>query len=137
MEVTNPESSACFSNSWFDGFKQRNKISLRRATNVSQKPAEDKRGAIQGFHRNIREIASKGDQTGTVGKFELGQIANVDLPFSFASGETDADTGNKTIWVASGLEKRQCTVKITSFADGKARVKPMIIFRGKGQRISF
>jgi len=89
MEVTNPESSACFSNSWFDGFKQRHKISLRRATNVSQKPAEDKRGTIQGFHRNIREIAGKGDQTGTVGKFELGQIANVDqtpLPFSFASG---------------------------------------------------
>ena len=50
MEVTNPESSACFSNSWFDGFKQLHKISLRRATNVSQKPAEAKRGAIEGFH---------------------------------------------------------------------------------------
>ena len=143
MEVTNPEASACFSNSWFDGFKQRHKISLRRATNISQKPAEDKRGAIQGFHRNIREIAGKGDQTGTVGKFELGQIANVDqtpLPFTFASGETYANTGDKTIWVkggASGLEKRQCTVQITLFADGKTRVKPMIIFCGKGKRISF
>ena len=86
MEVMNPaESSACFSNSWIDGFKQRHKISLRRATNVSQKPAEDKRGAIQGFHLNIREIASKGYQTGTVGKFEPRQFANIDqtlLPFS-------------------------------------------------------
>ena len=38
IEATNPESSACYSNSWFDGFKQRHKISLRRATctNVSQ-----------------------------------------------------------------------------------------------------
>ena len=143
IEATNPESSACFSNSWFDGFKQRHKISLRRAINVSQKPAEDKRGAIQGFHRNIRDVASKGDQTGAVGKFELQQIANVDqtpLPFSFASGKTYADTGDKTVWVkggASGLEKRQCTVQITLFADGITRVKPMIIFRGKGKRISF
>ena len=138
MEVTNPESSACFSNSWCDGFKQRHKISLRRATNVSQKPAEDKRGAIQGFHQNICEIASKGDQTGTVGKFELRQIANVDqtpLPFSFASGETYADTGDKTIWVKGGASG--CTVQITLFADGKTRVKRMIIFRGKGKRISF
>ena len=94
-----------------DGYKQRHKISLRIATNVNQKPAEDKRGAIHAFHRNIREIASKGDQTGTMGKFELRQIANVDqtpLPFSFASGETYADTGDKTMWVkggALGLEK--------------------------------
>ena len=119
MEVTNPESDACFSNSWFDGFKHRHKITLRRATNVSQKPAEYRRGAIQGFHRNIRDIASKGDQTGAVGKFELRQIANVDqtpLSFLFANGETYADTGDKTVWVkggASGLDKRQCTVQIS------------------------
>ena len=143
MEVTNPESSACFSNSWFNGFKQRHKISLRRATNVNQKPAEDKRGAIQSFHRNIRNIASTGDQNGDVGRFELRQISNVDqtpLPFSFASGETYADTGDKTIWVkggASGLEKRQCTVQITLFADGKTQVKAMVIFCGKGKRIAF
>ena len=37
----------------------------------------------------------------------------------------------------SGLEKRQCTVLLTLFADGKARVKPLIIFRGKGKQISF
>ena len=44
------------------------------------------------------------------------------------------------IWVkgrGSGLDKRQCTVQITLYADGKTRVKPMIIFRGKGKRISF
>ena len=108
IEVTNPESSACFSNSWFDGFEQPRKISLRRATNVSQKPDEDKRGAIQDFHRNIR-VASKRDQTGAVGKFKLQQSASVDqtpLPFSFASGKTHADTRDKMVWVnrgASGL----------------------------------
>ena len=105
MEVTNLESSVCFSSAWFDGFKQHNKISLRRATNVSQKPAEDRRGAIQGFHRNIHDIASNGDQTGAVGKFELQQIANVDQPpyhSSLPMGETYADTGDKTVWVKEG-----------------------------------
>lgn len=32
--------------------------------------------------------------------------------------------------------KRQCTVQLTVFADGKARVKPLLIFRGKGLRIA-
>ena len=98
--MTNPGLSACFSNSWFDGFKRRHRISPRRDTNVSQKPAEDKKGAIQGFHRIIRDVASKGDQTGAVGKFQLQQIAHVDqtpLPFSFASSEIYADTGDMTV----------------------------------------
>ena len=86
LEVTNPDlTTACFSNSWFDGFKQRHRISLRRATNVSQRPADDRRGAIQGFHRNIREITA-GEPTKIVGKFGLHQIANMDqtpLPFCF------------------------------------------------------
>ena len=44
------------------------------------------------------------------------------------------------LWVRGGgsrLDKRQCTVQITLFADGERRVKPLIIFRGKGKRIPF
>ena len=69
--------------------------------------------------------------------------ANMDqtpLPFSFCDGETYADTGEQSVWVrggGSGLEKRQCTVQLTLFADGEPRVKPLIIFRGKGKRIPF
>ena len=43
------------------------------------------------------------------------------------------------MWIrggASGLDKRQCTVQLTLFADGEPRVKPLIIFRGKGKRIA-
>ena len=61
------------------------------------------------------------------------------LPFSFSKGATYADTGDKTVWVkggASGLDKRQCTAQLTIFADGKPRVKPLLIFKGKGKRIS-
>ena len=110
---------------------------------MAQKPAEDKREAIQQFHRTITRVADEERPTRPVGRFSLQQIANVDqtpLPFSFTNGGTYADTGDKTVWVrggASGLEKRQCTAQITLFADGEPRVKPLLIFKGKGKRISF
>lgn len=83
-----------------------------------------------------------GDQVGPLGKWTLKQVANVDqtpLPFTFTAGSTYADTGNKTVWVrggASGLDKRQCTAQLTVFADGEPRVKPLLIFKGTGKRIS-
>ena len=46
--------------------------------------------------------------------------------------------GSKSVWVrgaSSGLDKRQCTVQLTIFADGVSRVKPLVIFKGKGKRI--
>ena len=36
----------------------------------------------------------------------------------------------------SGLDKRQSTVELTLFADGEPRVKPLLIFRGKGKCIT-
>ena len=49
LQQMNPDVSFQFSESWFDGFKSRNRISLRRPTNVCQKPAADKREAVQQF----------------------------------------------------------------------------------------
>ena len=131
-----------FSDDWFSGFKKRHKISFRRPTNTCQKEPEDKRSIIQQFHRSIREKAKKGKSVGPQGKWTLRQVANVDqtpLPFTFTEGSTYADKGDKTVWVvggASGLDKRQCTAQLTVFADGEPRVKPMLIFRGTGKRIS-
>ena len=71
----NPDASFLFSDSWFDGFKSRHRISLRRPTNVCQKPAADKREAIQQFHRAIRKIAHEERPTRAVGRFMPRQIA--------------------------------------------------------------
>ena len=60
------------------------------------------------------------------------------LPFAFSEGNTYADRGEQTLWVrgaASGLDKRRCTVQLTIFADGIPRVKPLLIFRGKGKHM--
>ena len=61
------------------------------------------------------------------------------LPFCFTEGATYADKGEKNVWVrggASGLEKRQCTVQVTIFADGQPGVKLLIIFKGTGKQIT-
>ena len=47
--------------------------------------------------------------------------------------------GVKEVWAQSGqssLDKRQVTVQLTVFADGVDSVRPTVIFRGKGLRIS-
>ena len=62
------------------------------------------------------------------------------LPFCFTNGSTYADTWDQTILVCggqSGLDKRQCTVQLTLFADGEPHVKPLLIFRGEGKSITF
>jgi len=69
-------------------------------------------------------------------------MANVDqtpLPVTFTNGPTYEEKGAKTVWVqdgSSGLDKCQCTVQLALFADGVPRVKPFVIFKGTGKRIS-
>ena len=95
------------------------------------------------FHRTTQNEVKNGDLVGPLGKFELKQSANVGqtpLPFTVTDGTMYEDTGASSIWVrggASGLDKRQCTVQLTIFADGESRVKPLIIFWGKGKQITF
>ena len=79
------------------------RISLRRKTHTAQKsPAE------------LKNVS-------------LADIANMDqtpLLFVMDDGKTYNQTGSKEIWCASGssgLEKRQCTVQLTIFADGVLR----------------
>ena len=142
LQEEDPNNTFAFSESWFTAFKKRNSISNRRATNTCQREPEDKRSALQRFHREIRRKAKEGDALGPLGKWTLSTVANVDqtpLPFTFTKGSTYADTGDKTVWVrggASGLDKRQCTAQLTVFADGEPRVKPLLVFRGTGKRIS-
>ena len=61
------------------------------------------------------------------------------LLFVHENGKTYADKGSIEVWCvsrSSGLDKRQCSVQLTTFADGAPRVRPLVIFRGKGLRIT-
>ena len=99
-----PEAAAKFqcSDDWFRRFKDRHSISLRRSTNTAQKPASDKREAVQQFHRTIREVSKVVGESDShdVGRYKLSQVANMDqtpLPFCFSDGGTYIDKGEKTV----------------------------------------
>ena len=143
QSMSSQRSEFKFSDSWFDGFKRRYKLSLRRPTHRAQVVPLSKAELVQSFHRTIRKEAKIGVQLGTLGRFILNCVANVDqipLPFTFTNRSTYESKGASTVWVQggnSGLDKRQCTVQLTIFADEIPRVKPLVIFRGTGKRITF
>lgn len=126
--------SFCHSDQWFARFCRRFRISLRRKTHTAQKTPDQLSESITKFHKYLLRVRHRG-------KYQLKDIANMDqtpLPFILDDGKTFAVTGEKDVWCvtgASGLDKRQCTVQLTVFGDGVPRVKPAVIFRGKGVRI--
>lgn len=137
MKEMHPGDNFSFSPGWFDRFKSCNDISYRRATNIAQKKPSDLEEKIRDFHLSIRRVAACKDSAGGLGKFSLSTIANIDQ-VTFNKGQGYSVKGSKTVWhqgAQSGLDKRQCTVQLTIHADRVPRVKPLLIFRGKGLRI--
>jgi transposase-like protein len=140
-----PSHPLTFSRGWFDKFVKRNGLSYRETTSIAQTPPENKTEKLREFHTFIRRNAVRGagkKQRGRpLGKWTKKTIANMDqtpMPFVFGGGKTYEKKGAKTVWVRagqSGQEKRQCTVQLTVFADGEPRVKPMVIFKGKGKAL--
>lgn len=52
---------------------------------------------------------------------------------TLTEGTTYVDTGNKSVWVhgeASGLDKRQCTMQLTVFANGESKDEANADFQG-------
>jgi hypothetical protein len=73
-----------FSTRWFDGFKSRCDVSLRRVTNKAQALPSTKVNDIRSFHLFIREQAANGNRVGPLGKWTCAQIANMDqTPMEF------------------------------------------------------
>ena len=60
------------------------------------------------------------------------------LPFVMGDNRTYEKTDVDEVWIASdqaGLEKRQCTVQLTIFAEGTV-LPPFLIFCDKGLQIN-
>ena len=117
---------------WFRRFMERRRLSLHVTTNRAQVDPDQKLESVRLFHQAIR----------AAGEFPKSAIANMDqtpMPFDLNSGKTYAEKGSKSVWYrsvgGSGMDKRQATVQLTIDADGVARLKPLIIFRGTGLRI--
>lgn len=136
-----------FSKPWFGRLKKRKGISLRNPTNHAQQIPQNYQEHIENFHTYIQYHSTHGcippgvPTTGQVGRYRLSNIANMDqipLEFEFLLGATYESKGSKTVWVrsqGSGLGKRQATIQATIFGDGVNRVKPLIVFCGKGTKL--
>ena len=130
------------SDNWFQLFKRRNNMYLRRRTNKKQHSADAARETIQKFHRNLRKAdKSKRRRSNAVpdkkyGRWMPKQRFNVDqvpLPFVVDQDRTYDFSGSKQIWVSqpgSGLDKREAVLQHCIRAEGRQTVKPE--FRGKG-----
>lgn len=140
-----PQSNSvfCFSPGWFRNFLSRNNISLRIITNQVQETPIEYLDTIINFlcfnRRNSQLRDGTQDQVRgilEIGRYICANIVNMDqtpLPWEYLEGRTYEFKGNKTVWVRSrksGWGKRQATIQLTIFADGVARVRPLIIFRG-------
>ena len=132
------------SKNWFQRFKKRHHISLRRRANKKKISANDGRERIQKFHRNLRNAVnsrrrrSNSSLDAKYGRWLPKNRYNVDqvpLPFVVDQDKTYDVTGNKQVWVSqpsTGLDKRQATLQLCIRAEGEQNVKPAIVFRGKG-----
>ena len=132
------------SNNWFQRFKRRNKISLRRRTNKKKDAANDGRETIQQFHRDLRKAvqskrrSERPIEDNTYGRRSPKNRLNVDqvpLPFVVDQDKTYEIAGSNQVWISqpgSGLDKRQATLQLCIRAEGQQTVKPAIIFRGRG-----
>ena len=142
-----------FSDGWFHGFLGRHKISLRIITKKAQKvPAEYQSLVINWlrFNRcNSQPFMSPPYSSSffdivlqpPVGRYELSNIGNLDetpIPYEYLDGKTYNIQGEKTIWAKSGQngwDKRQASLVLCVFADEVPRVPPLVIFRGRGERL--
>ena len=91
--------------------------------------------AITKFHSKLLRVSR-------CGVYQIKDMANMDqtpLPFVLDNGKTYADKGSIEVWCisgSSGLDKQQCSVQLTIFTDGVPCVCPLVIFCGKGLRIT-
>lgn len=132
------------SNNWFQRFKRRHNIVLRRRTNKKKDSADDGRETIQAFHRNLRKYLkttttrNKSSLHPKYGRWLPKNRYNIDqVPLSFVveQEKTYDVLGSKQVWVSqpsTGLDKRQATLQLCICATGEQNIKPAIVFRGKG-----
>lgn len=137
-----------FGNGWFAGFLGGHKISLRCITKKAQKiPAEYQALVVNWLRFNRRNSQPPPNPfldivlSSPVSRFKLSNICNLDetpIPYEYLDGKTYEITGEKTVWAKSsqsGWDKRQASLVLCVFADGIARVPPMVIFQGMGKRL--
>ena len=111
------------SDQWFMRFRRRYGVALQRKTHALQTDPKQLAPAITNFHSKLLRVCRRG-------VYQTINIANMDqtpLLFVCDDGKTYANKGSSEVWCVPGssvLEKRQCSVQLTIFADGVPNPPP-------------
>lgn len=107
---------------------------VEKKTHYARKDPQVLSYSIAKLHSNVL-------RTGRRGTYQIKDLTNMEetlLSCVMEDVKAYTDKGSSELWCAThglGLDKKQCSVQLTNFADGKPRVTPLIIFRNKGLRI--
>ena len=105
------------------------KFHFPRKTHCAQKDPQSLSYSIAKFHSKLSRAQRRE-------KHQIKDIANMDqMPLSFMKddGKTYTDKGSSEVWCAthdSSLDKRQCSVQLTIFADGRDHDWNLLLFFG-------
>ena len=114
----------------YEKFLQRNDLSLRKRTSLSQKLPQQLESKISTFYAQCGKAIK-------IGKYPLDLIGNMDetpLWFDIVPQRSIVKKGTKSLVIrTSGSEKIHLTVVLGVMADGNI-LPPMIIFKGKTDR---
>ena len=124
-----------FSSTWLRAFMRRDGLSLRRRTRKKNQAIEDVLEVEARFQASMRRFEGVPPER----RFNFDQVP-LPLMCCGSSRRTIANRGAKEVWVRQprdDSDKRQATVHLTLRAGGEApQPKPILVFRGKGLRIS-
>lgn len=119
------------SRGWLERFLKRKHLSLRRKTTVCQKPPQDFILKLVTFVMMIRSLRIRY-------RYALDSIFAMDETpcWSNMPGSTTVEqTGARSVGVkTTGHEHSRYTVILSARADG-VKLKPFVVFRGKGKRV--
>ena len=105
---------------WLDGFKRRQRLSLRTRGAQGQQPPENLQVIAEAFALEVAEMATK------LGVKEIWNADETAVFFELIPRKTIDITGTKTVWVrCAGAEKRRVSVLLLGSSRG--RKKPHLL----------
>ena len=142
LKRTQPEGWRNFkcSNGWVSGFCRRYCITQQARSNKKDVPAAVKEPLIRIFHRRMLELQRSVRSDPRYGRFSPLRMFHADQsPCEWAMpGKRTLNIQGTPCWMwqpGTGLDKRFITIHLCIRA-GDQIIKPVIIFRGQGLRIS-
>ena len=114
------------SRGWLERFLERNGLSLRRRTTVSQRLPQDLIQKVSSFLLHVRRLRLQHHHSLTA----IGNMDEIPLWLDMPGDTTISRVGDRTVSIrTTGHDKGRFTVLLAAMADGR-KLKPFVVFKG-------